>query len=321
MLEAAGIGELDEAVYRALLRKPSASTNELASATQSSPARVRRALQRLHEIGLVRHSPGQPFAPLAPETALTALLHRREAALALARADIVELAGEYRIGRLEDHPAELVEVVTGSEAIFRRARELNDSAQHEILAFDKPPYMFEPDDREVDLEEPLLRRGVVARGIYCREAFETPHRAAIVARLAALGEEARVLPDLPFKLRIYDHRVALVPLTTDEHATESVAVVHPSGLLVALIALFEAYWERAHPIDSHARTEDRPGDLTDDHLEVLVLMNAGLKDEAIARQLGVSMRTVRRRVLQIMDLLHASTRFQAGAQAIRRGWI
>ena len=181
--------------------------------------------------------------------------------------------------------------------------------------------MFEPDDREVDLEEPLLRRGVVARGIYCREAFETPHRAAIVARLAALGEEARVLPDLPFKLRIYDHRVALVPLTTDEHATESVAVVHPSGLLVALIALFEAYWERAHPIDSHARTEDRPGDLTDDHLEVLVLMNAGLKDEAIARQLGVSMRTVRRRVLQIMDLLHASTRFQAGAQAIRRGWI
>lgn len=320
MLEAVGIGERDESVYRALLRKPSASIAELTAATGSSPARVRGALHRLQELDLVRRTDGRSFVPVAPETALTALIRRREAELISTRADVAELAGEFRTGRLQERPAELVEVVTGPDEIMRRARELNDGAQREILAFDKPPYMFEPDDREVDLEQPLLERGVVARGIYTREAFDTPTRAAIVAQLTALGEEARVLPDLPFKLRIFDHRAALVPLTTDEHATESVAVVHPSGLLDALIALFEAYWERAHPIDGQV-TGDRPADLTDDHLQVLHLMNAGLKDEAIARQLGVSMRTVRRRILQVMDLLHASTRFQAGAQAMRRGWI
>lgn len=319
MLQAAGVEEFDELVYRALLRKPSASLAELAAACDGGPSRVRGALLRLEDQRLVRRTPQRSFVPVAPEVALVALIRRREAELGVVRADVLELAEMFRTGRLEGHPAELVEVVTGADAILRRARELNDGSQEEILAFDKPPYLFQPDDREVDAEQPLLQRGVVARAIYSLEAFEAPQRPAILSRLAALGEEARIMPTLPFKLRIYDRRVAIVPLTTDEHAGESVAVVHRSGLLVALVALFEAYWDQAHPLGGEVG--GRPGVLTDDDVEVLRLMNAGLKDEAIARQLGVSMRTVRRRVVHLMDLLHASTRFQAGAQAVRRGWI
>jgi DNA-binding NarL/FixJ family response regulator len=141
----------------------------------------------------------------------------------------------------------------------------------------------------------------------------------VLSQLAALGEEARVLPDLPFKLRIYDRKVAILPLTTDERSTESVAIIYQSSLLTGLIALFDAFWERAFPIAGN--DGDRPPELTDRDVAVLRLMSAGLKDEAIARQLGVSTRTMRRRILHLMDLLHASTRFQAGAQAARRGWI
>jgi DNA-binding NarL/FixJ family response regulator len=47
----------------------------------------------------------------------------------------------------------------------------------------------------------------------------------------------------------------------------------------------------------------------------------GAKDETIARQLGVSLRTVRRRVAELMDELGASTRFQAGMEAVRRGLL
>ena len=54
---------------------------------------------------------------------------------------------------------------------------------------------------------------------------------------------------------------------------------------------------------------------------VLAMLGAGFKDEAIARHLGISMRTTGRRVLSILDHLQASTRFQAGAQAVRRGWL
>ena len=57
----------------------------------------------------------------------------------------------------------------------------------------------------------------------------------------------------------------------------------------------------------------------DAHL--LALMAAGLKDEVVARQLGLSLRTVRRRIAHLMDELDADTRFQAGLEASRRGWL
>jgi DNA-binding NarL/FixJ family response regulator len=54
---------------------------------------------------------------------------------------------------------------------------------------------------------------------------------------------------------------------------------------------------------------------------ILELLGAGLKDEAIARQLGVSLRTVQRAVRTISMALGVTSRFQLGAEACRRGWI
>ena len=47
----------------------------------------------------------------------------------------------------------------------------------------------------------------------------------------------------------------------------------------------------------------------------------GAKDEQIARTLGLSLRTVRRRVADLMIELGVDTRFQAGVEAARRGWL
>jgi len=54
---------------------------------------------------------------------------------------------------------------------------------------------------------------------------------------------------------------------------------------------------------------------------MLTLIGAGLKDEVIARQLGMSARTLRRRSQDLMAELGAANRFQAGAEAARRGWL
>ncbi|MDQ2757215.1 MAG: LuxR C-terminal-related transcriptional regulator [Actinomycetota bacterium] len=50
-------------------------------------------------------------------------------------------------------------------------------------------------------------------------------------------------------------------------------------------------------------------------------MSAGVADASIARQTGVSQRTVERRIRSLMERLGAGTRFQAGVQAVRRGWL
>ena len=54
---------------------------------------------------------------------------------------------------------------------------------------------------------------------------------------------------------------------------------------------------------------------------MLTLMAVGMKDDAIARQLGISPRTLRRRSQELLVELAAGNRFQAGVEAARRGWI
>jgi DNA-binding NarL/FixJ family response regulator len=95
--------------------------------------------------------------------------------------------------------------------------------------------------------------------------------------------------------------------------------VHPSGLLDALIDLFEGYWARAVPLfDDEQSAVDEP-----DPYDILILrlLNAGFKDHAIARQLGLSQRTATRWVGMLMARLGAGTRFQCGVAAAKRGWI
>jgi DNA-binding NarL/FixJ family response regulator len=50
-------------------------------------------------------------------------------------------------------------------------------------------------------------------------------------------------------------------------------------------------------------------------LTILRLLSAGQKDETAARSMGLSVRTYRRRVAELMTLLGADSRFQAGVRA------
>ncbi|MFH8516999.1 response regulator transcription factor [Streptomyces gelaticus] len=54
---------------------------------------------------------------------------------------------------------------------------------------------------------------------------------------------------------------------------------------------------------------------------VLRLLAEGLTDDAIARRLGCSVRTVRNDVAAAMVALDARSRFQAGARAMQAGLI
>jgi DNA-binding NarL/FixJ family response regulator len=118
----------------------------------------------------------------------------------------------------------------------------------------------------------------------------------------------------------------VIPLTASaEGIRTSAALVRRSRLCDALRELFEAHWAQAVPVFSGTggtttANEGHP-DLLPADRSLLHLLNAGLKDEAILRQLGISERTLRRRINELTARLGATSRFQAGAQAVRRGWL
>ncbi len=87
--------------------------------------------------------------------------------------------------------------------------------------------------------------------------------------------------------------------------------------MAALTLWFESLWARATPVAELDSGEARP----DLRRFLLGQMLAGASDEQIARNLNIGLRTVRRRIAALMTDLGVDTRFQAGVEAARRGWV
>ena len=127
------------------------------------------------------------------------------------------------------------------------------------------------------------------------------------------------------KLAVADRSLALIPLSTSDSSMDPGAVVlHSSALLEGLVALFESLWRDAVPLDRGAGDpERRPhrSPLAEEDSRILGLLLAGQTDEAVARQLGLSLRTVQRRVQRLMSSARVTTRLQLGWYAHRQGWL
>jgi DNA-binding CsgD family transcriptional regulator len=91
------------------------------------------------------------------------------------------------------------------------------------------------------------------------------------------------------------------------------------GISTALRALFDRVWQTGVPWGAcqHANREG----ITEHERALLRLLSQGDTDEQAGRKLGVSTRTVGRIAADLMTGLGASSRFQAGALAVTRGWL
>jgi DNA-binding MarR family transcriptional regulator len=334
LLDPLGVTDMEERVYRALLWDPEATPSDLALAAGVGPTPLRGLLSGLEMKGLLsRSAGGNPgYVPVAPDVAVERLIQRHQEELELIRAYLPQLRKEYSHLTERGNPAEFVEVVSGRKAVARRFAQLQQSATETILVFDKPPYAQRDNPAAPpinQMEFQRLEEGIRYRAIYSSETLAVPGLSKMIHAYSRAGEEARVSSELPMKLAIADRQLAIIPLIVNSptHDTpsqvESAVVVYQSSLLDALAMLFEALWERALPLSFSAEMERDLGAEGDDEERdlLLALLTAGLTDEVIARQLKISIRTVRRRVRHLMDHLGVVTRFQAGLQAAKRGWL
>jgi DNA-binding NarL/FixJ family response regulator len=299
VLEALGVCCEDEQLYRALLARPEATTTDLAADTGWLTARVSRHLRSLLSLGLASRTPGRParFTPAVPEAAVELLALRKQAAIVQARLGASVLTEEFRAKR----QAGPFTVIRGQEAIAQRFYQAQQSAQAEVVVLDKPPYVVPP-------IAPRRAHGVTYRTIYDMAALGNP---AELAAAGGAGTSCRMLRDVPLQLVVADRRTGL--LQTGAEVVE----LGPSGLLDALLRLFELLWQQATPL----RPEPGEGPLSVEDQQLLSLAAAGLTDQAIARRLGVAQRTVERRMQRILRALDATTRFQAGLRAGQRGLL
>lgn len=327
MLESLGLDRHVLDVYRSMLAHREWGVAEIAEHLALDEATVRRGLDRLVELDLLRTSwerPGQ-WRPVNPDVGLSALVTREQAELARrqdeierARKQVSELVSE--IARSAARPEVEVELLSGMDAIRGRLESLARETRQEALSF-TPGSSQSPESLEASgpLDEAALARGVRLRTIYQTSIAHDTATRRYVDRLGRLGAEHRTVPALPLRLFIADRAVAILPLDP-ANSRAGALLVHSPGMVTALCALFEAYWEAATPFGEQRDAPDAT-EPTAQEREILRLLAAGAKDESIARVLDVSLRTARRNVADLMAKLGAGSRFQAGVSAARRGWI
>lgn len=318
VLELVGIAALEESVLRCLPSTEPRTVAEIADDVRASPDAVRKALRRLVDLGLATRQ-GTAYTAIDPSGPLKGLLRERRDELNRVRQEIEDLSVSFHDRTAHGSAAHLVEIVEGRAAINARVEGALRRADEEVLAFDTPPYVVQAYG-DTPAEVALLGRGVRCRAVYASEVLDVPERAERIRALVGLGEQARVAPSVPLKMIVIDRREVVLPLSVrGTRAQDSAMVVHKSGLCDAMAALFDAVWSQAIPLFTPPQTLEADLDAVDH--AILELPNAGMKDDMIGRQLGISGRTIRRRVSELAERLGAASRFQIGAQAVRRGWI
>jgi DNA-binding NarL/FixJ family response regulator len=152
--------------------------------------------------------------------------------------------------------------------------------------------------------------GLRVRKLYTPAALADSQRGYLL-EVAAAGAQVRICEaGLPHETIIIDRRVMILAGPGVPGDREFTVTTSPL-LIDGVYSLYDAAWAAAVPladrldlptIDPHARA-------------VLQALGTGLTDEAAARRLGISLRTYRRRVAELMRTLDSDSRFQAGLRA------
>ena len=323
VLDAFGVGPDAERLYRHVLRLDGLDGQDLdlhAAALGWSGKCARLALQPLVKARLVRVDPDGALVADHPRTAIGRLVDQGTASLDLrrreldgARAAVSDFAAEHRAGRAGADTRTAFEVLPAHEEV---------AAVQELLRSTKGLL------RVVHLDvasgpvtgprvHPLAREQVTAgrelRSIYPAAILDDPALLKWVGDWAAVGEQQRVTQVVFHEYVVFgDEAILAAPHWGS--ADGGTVLIRLPLVVHAFTQLFEDAWAGGLPVPD--RKDER-----DVGARLLALLAAGLKDEAIARHLGIGVRTVRRRVAEVMDELGAQTRFQLGAAAERRSLL
>lgn len=315
LLEPVGVSRVDNDVYVALLALQPAKPFDIAKRLDICEETVVASLSGLATSGLV-HLLGRDdvYVAVSPEVAVTLMIQRQRSKLARLQVAVDEMAESAR--RVDATGDGSVQLLDGTDAVVAVLSRLQSEARTEVCMVDAPPYLGGGPSRN-DAELAKLAEGVVYRAVYHPDSLASAGAVEHMRECMKNGEQARVHSSAGPKLAIVDRRAAVVIASAAQPDPARRMLLGPSALLDLVIAHFEELWDKATPFDDCAVQDE----VTARDRELLRLLASGMKDRSIARTMGVTERTVGRRVTELMEKLDADTRFKAGVRAVQRNWL
>jgi DNA-binding CsgD family transcriptional regulator/sugar-specific transcriptional regulator TrmB len=324
-LDFLGLDETATAVYEALLTA-GGRPSEIAVITGLPERHVLGVLGALAGLGLVRVPVGtsDSWRPVRPELAFAALVQSHEAKLASLNSQLAALraaaaAASANWSAALHHGDWLFEPLEDTQDALAEADRLAARATSEyvrVMRAGRERLAARPS--ELALLEGAAARGVSVKALFHDSVRSDPAALRFARRAGASGAEVRTAPIPPLPLIICDREAALIPAGRDRR--EAALCIREPAIVAALGAVFDSSWDAATPLSTRTAPDEHSG-LSARDKALLRLLAAGLTDEAAAKRLGVSLRTVRRQMRAVMAKLQATSRFQAGHNAAQRGWL
>ncbi|MEU8505007.1 helix-turn-helix transcriptional regulator [Streptomyces brevispora] len=317
-------------LYGLIHRNPDRSLEEMARDVRCSLAEAEQVCDELSGVGLLVPACEAPcgYVTVTPEAALTRLLSAEDRQttahlqhVSRIRTAITSLISDYPRLRDERREAVEIEILPAPALVNAFLEDAGSTATVHMRSMhpgSAPP--------EGIIDDMLLRdkemesRDIRVEALYSRRTAETPHMAAYLADAERPGREARTAEYLPLRMIIFDDDLAVLPIDPDDSSRGAFAI-HGPALVRSLHALYDYIWHAATP--SHLAPAGRTADpvLDAQDLAVVRMLADGLKDETIARRLGVSPRTLSRSIAGLLERLGAQTRFQAALRVAELGLL
>jgi DNA-binding CsgD family transcriptional regulator len=270
--------------------------------------------------------PGPPrqLVPIGPDVAVGRVLVNRYHQWLATAPDVARFDTEIRtlatLGHplLEPHPTDaevlprfktfttMADAALFSETLTAAARSRIDIMQPYPTWYDAD--IVEDPATTTYMLNDQTSRGVTHRYLYDTRILEIPWFYKAALDEIDGGAQARVTTaPLPTSILIVDHTAALIAC----HPDQSITLYTTAPLLITILEqAFDSHWQQAIPLQRHGdhTTGEDPADN-----DVLNLVLAGHKNAAIARQLGLSPRTVSRHLQRLYTRYHVTDR--AGLRA------
>lgn len=322
VLASLGLDRAAEHLYFRLVPVSGHTVVGVARLVQTRPAQLLQDLAPLQERGLVVLVDDRVVVPPLAEALSEMVLHesRRAASSAAKLRELAEAVPHLVASTTRPAEGDLTDIrpLDGELSSGGNPLELLQlmlrTSRGDMLWLRPDAWAMPRESRVGELLAEAMATGRRSRAIYpARALSEAPE--ALAAR-ARLGERVRVLSEVPTRMFILGDAHAVLPEPLG-FGDEPRVHVRQRSVVAALTLWFDLLWSRAAPVPDLEAGAGRP----DGRQFLLEQLMAGTTDEVIARTLGISLRTVRRRVAELMSDLGVDTRFQAGVEAVRRGWL
>ncbi len=239
-----GITEQEASIYIVLLQKQSQTVSELAKIAHTNRTQTYDIIARLTKRGMVEETLGsvKKYSAVHPATVMQQF--RETLTQAQKNIDLLSPSLEELYSRKDEEgdPIDFIKVLRTSSSINDNVMMLVKEAKQSVLVFNKPPYAMKPDENPD--EEKSIHRGVRHMCVYEDEPQTRQAFLRKLQRFAAVGEEIRIVPNLPMKVILIDdtHAVFTLHHRGLQSTNFTAMTIEHSDLVLLLKRTFMLYW-------------------------------------------------------------------------------